>query len=115
MASSGLAARGVPGGRRRDAVDRPAAAWFGRRSIPWTISRPLPSGCEPATCRLARRTGQLRELRDLSAVFNAMAADVEESHAELAGRARHDPLKGLANRGFVYEYLAREVGAKTSS
>lgn len=45
------------------------------------------------------------ELREVAAAFNAMAADVEQSHSELARRALRDPLTGLLNRRFVRHRL----------
>jgi len=45
------------------------------------------------------------ELRDLAAAFDAMAADLQRSQDELAFRALHDPLTGLANRALLRDRL----------
>ena len=45
------------------------------------------------------------ELGDLAAAFDAMAADLQRSQDELAFRALHDPLTGLANRALLRDRL----------
>ncbi len=45
------------------------------------------------------------ELGDLAAAFDTMAADLQRSQDELAFRALHDPLTGLANRALLRDRL----------
>jgi diguanylate cyclase (GGDEF)-like protein len=53
--------------------------------------------------------GGLREIDELAAAFNAMAARVEESTAQLRQAAATDGLTGLLNHGALMEALDREV------
>jgi diguanylate cyclase (GGDEF)-like protein len=52
-----------------------------------------------------------REFRSVAGVVNTMASRLEDSLAELAHRAFHDPLTGLANRTQMERRLARHLGA----
>ncbi len=51
-----------------------------------------------------------REFRSVAGVVNTMASRLEDSLAELAHRAFHDPLTGLANRTQLERRLARHLG-----
>ncbi len=50
-----------------------------------------------------------REFRSVAAVVNAMAARLEDSLAELAHKAFHDPLTGLANRTQLERRIQRQL------
>jgi diguanylate cyclase (GGDEF)-like protein len=50
-----------------------------------------------------------REFRSVAGVVNTMAARLEDSLAELAHRAFHDPLTGLANRTQLERRLDRQL------
>jgi diguanylate cyclase (GGDEF)-like protein len=56
-----------------------------------------------------------REFRSVAGVVNTMAARLEDSLAELAHRAFHDPLTGLANRTQLERRLARQLDATLES
>jgi diguanylate cyclase (GGDEF)-like protein len=56
-----------------------------------------------------------REFRSVAGVVNTMASRLEDSLAELAHRAFHDPLTGLANRTQLERRLARHLGATRGS
>jgi diguanylate cyclase (GGDEF)-like protein len=51
------------------------------------------------------------ELGDLAAAFDAMAADLQRSQDELAFRALHDPLTGLANRALLRDRLEHALSS----
>jgi diguanylate cyclase (GGDEF)-like protein len=56
-----------------------------------------------------------REFRSVAGVVNTMATRLEESLAELAHRAFHDPLTGLANRTQLERRLARQLRTTTET
>ncbi|MGH9132471.1 MAG: HAMP domain-containing protein, partial [Ilumatobacteraceae bacterium] len=56
-----------------------------------------------------------REFRSVAAVVNTMAAQLDESLAELAHRAFHDPLTDLANRAQLERRLTRQLDAPRRS
>ena len=51
------------------------------------------------------------ELGDLAAAFDAMAAELQRSQDELAFRALHDPLTGLANRALLRDRLEHALSS----
>ena len=51
------------------------------------------------------------ELGDLATAFDAMAADLQRSQDELAFRALHDPLTGLANRALLRDRLEHALSS----
>ena len=54
-----------------------------------------------------------REFRSVAGVVNTMAERLEDSLAELAHKAFHDPLTGLANRTQLERRLEQQISSIT--